>query len=106
MRGAVAWLAAALVLFACSESESKPKPLSEPDEKLYTLKGKIVSRDAGDNTLRVDHDAIPGYMEAMAMDYSVRGAKVTELPENGTRVEARLHVTDTAYWLTEVKKAN
>ena len=67
--------------------------------------GTIVGRDAHDNTLRVDHEAIPGFMEAMTMDYSVRGAKVAELPPNKTRVEARLHVSDDGYWLTDVKKA-
>src|SRR5512132_3829156 len=41
--------------FACAREQAKPKPLSVPGEKLYTLKGTIVGRDAGDNTLRVDH---------------------------------------------------
>jgi hypothetical protein len=93
-----------LVLVSCSKTESRPKPLSVPGEKLYTLKGVIVSRDAGDNTLRVDHQEIPGYMEAMTMDYSVRGANVASLPANKTPIEARLHVTDNAYWLTDVRK--
>jgi len=68
------------------------------------MKGVIVSRDAGDNTVRVDHQEIPGYMEAMTMDYSVRGANVESLPANKTPIEARLHVTDNAYWLTDVRK--
>lgn len=72
---------------------------------MYTLKGKIVARDSGDNTVRVDHEEIPGYMQAMTMDYSVRGPKVAELPPDGARVEARLHVTGRGYWLTDVKKA-
>jgi hypothetical protein len=55
--------------------------------------------------VRVDHDAIPGYMQAMTMDYSVRGAEVAALPPNGARVEATLHVTERGYWLTHVKKA-
>ena len=92
----------ALAVLACSDS-SKQKPLSEPGEKVYTLKGKIVSRDTGDNTVNLDHEAIPGFMEAMAMDYSVRGPKVAQLPPNGSRVEAKLHVTKDAYWLTGVK---
>ncbi len=104
MRRAAFLIALTLLVLSCSGSE-KSKPLSEPGEKLYTLKGKILARDAADNTLRVDHEAIPGFMEAMVMDYSVRGAKVTELPPDGSRIEARLHVTGTGYWLTDVKKA-
>ncbi len=89
----------AVAAFACS----KEKPLSEPGEKLYMLRGKIVSRDAGDNTIQLDHEASPGLMEAMTMDYSVRGAKVAQLPPNGSQVEAKLHVTNDAYWVTDVK---
>jgi protein SCO1/2 len=92
-------------LAACRVEESKAKPLSVAGEKLYPLKGKILSRDAADGTLRVDHEAIPGFMEAMTMDYSVRGAKVEALPPDGTRVEAKLHVANDGYWLTDVKKA-
>ncbi len=95
-----------LVLFAvaCGESE-KPKPLSVKGEQLYTLEGKIVLRDKGDNTLRIDHKAIPGFMEAMTMDYSVRGANVAQLPPDGSVITAKLHVVSDAYWLTDVRKA-
>jgi protein SCO1 len=104
MRDAALVMAVVLVLCACSGAESKPKPQSEAREKLYTLTGRVVTRDAGDNTLRVDHEAIPGFMQAMTMDYSVRGTKVASLPADGTRVEAQLHVTSDGYWLTGVKK--
>lgn len=94
-----------LALIACSGAETKEKPLSEPGEKVYTLTGKILERDSGENTIRLDHEAIPGFMDAMTMDYSVRGAGVAALPSNGTRVVATLHVTSNGYWITGVKKA-
>ena len=103
-RTAVVVVVLSLVAAACAKHESKPKPLSVPGEKVYTMKGVIVARDAGDNTLRVDHEEIPGYMEAMTMDYSVRGPNVLSLPPNKTRIEAKLHVTDDGYWLTDVRK--
>jgi len=102
MRRAVLFAALALLVLSCAKPE--PKPLSEKGEKLYTLKGKILSRDASDNSLRLDHEAIPGFMEAMTMDYPVRGAKVQELPPDKSKVVARLHVNDDRYWLTEVRK--
>jgi protein SCO1/2 len=93
-----------VVTVACGGSEAAaPKPLSVPGEKLYTIRGKVVARDAADNTLRVDHEAIPGFMEAMTMDYSVRGANVAGIAPDKSRLEAKLHVTDDAYWLTDVK---
>lgn len=92
-----------LALLGACEAGERPKPLSEPGEKLYVVKGVILSRDAANNTLNVDHEDIPGFMAAMTMDYGVRGAKVDALPADKTRIEAKLHVTDRGYWLTDVK---
>lgn len=91
-----------LFLFACTEE--KPKPLSEPGERLYTVRGIVLSRNDADNSLNLDHEEIPGFMTAMKMDYSVRGADVKTLPADRKRIEAKLHVTDRAYWLTDVKQ--
>jgi hypothetical protein len=105
LAGFIALLLLILLLMACSEeTASAPKPLSEPGEKLYTVRGVILSRNATANTLDLDHETIPGFMEAMRMDYSVRGAKVETLPADQSRIEARLHVTERAYWITDVKK--
>lgn len=92
-----------LLMFGCGGGEP-PKPVSEPGEKLYTVRGVILSRNDTANTVNMDHEEIPGFMTAMKMDYSVRGAEVAALPPDNSRVEARLHVTDRAYWLTDVKK--
>lgn len=102
MRRAVLLASLALLLLGCAKQE---KPLSEPGEKLYTLKGKILSREVSDNSLRLDHEAIPGFMEAMVMDYPVRGAKVAALPPDKSVIVARLHVMDDRYWITDVKRA-
>jgi len=104
MRRSAALALIALLLAACGDRSKQEKPLSVPGEKLYALEGRITGRDAPSNLLRVDHKAIPGYMEAMTMDYPVRGAAVQSLPTDNSRITARLHVTDTAYWLTDVKQ--
>lgn len=91
------------LLFACSADEAPSKPLSEPGEKLYTVRGVILSRDATRNSLNLDHERIPDFMEAMTMDYNVRGAKVETLPADQKRIEAKLHVTERSYWITDVK---
>jgi hypothetical protein len=91
------------LLFACSGGEDPSKPLSEPGEKLYTVRGVILSRDATRNSLNLDHERIPDFMEAMKMDYNVRGVKVETLPADKTRIEAKLHVTERSYWITDIK---
>ena len=91
-----------LIVLACGRSESE-KALSEPGERLFEVRGRIEGRDASDNLLRLNHERIPGFMEAMTMEFTVRGADVTSLPPDGAAVHAKLHVTDRAYWLTDVK---
>lgn len=102
MKYAVAMLFV-LLLAGCGGEEA-PKPVSEPGEKLYTVRGVILSRNETANTVHMDHEDIPGFMTAMKMDYSVRGADVAALPPDNSRVEARLHVTERAYWITDIKK--
>ncbi|HEX3577194.1 MAG TPA: copper-binding protein [Thermoanaerobaculia bacterium] len=97
---------ALLLALACGKAKvsNADKPLSVPGEKIYAMQGKIVGRDASENSLTIDHDAIPGYMEAMTMEYIVRGAKVDALPPNGTAIAATLHVTDDkGIWITAVR---
>ena len=89
-----------LVVVSCAKPQ---KPVNEPGEKVYALKGKIVSRDAGEQSVRVNHEAIPGFMEAMTMDYPVRGTTVQQLPADGAPITATLHVHDDKYWLSDVK---
>ncbi|PYQ31019.1 MAG: hypothetical protein DMF56_03685 [Acidobacteria bacterium] len=91
-----------LALLACG-AEKKDRPVSEPGEKLYAMRGIVLSRSAEDNSLKIDHEAIPGFMEAMTMDYPVRGAKVGSLPADRSRIETKLHVTERSYWITDVK---
>lgn len=93
----------AVSIVACSKPEVKSKPVDVAGQKVYEMRGKIVSRDRGENTLKVDHEEIKGFMEAMTMDYSVRGQKVEQLPPDGTRVTAKLHVVDDGYWLSDVR---
>jgi hypothetical protein len=97
---------ALILALACGKLkiDNAGKPLSVAGEKVYALQGKIVGRDAAENSLKVDHKEIPGFMEPMMMDYIVRGAKVGALPPNGANIEARLHVTEEkGVWITNVK---
>jgi Copper binding periplasmic protein CusF len=102
-------IALALIFtLACGKAQvdNSANPLSVPGEKVYAMHGRILGRDTSENSLTIDHREIPGYMEAMTMDYSVRGAKVEALPPNGTNIDAKLHVTDEkGIWITGVTKS-
>ena len=91
-----------LLLIAIACSKQSPPPTAS--EKTYPMTATIVSRDPAQNSLNLDNKEVPGVMEAMKMDYPVRGAKVESLPPDGTPVDVTLHEQDGRYWVTNVRK--
>lgn len=62
----------------------------------------IVSRDPARNTLNLDHKEVPGKMMAMKMDYELRGAKVSDLPPDGSPIVVTVHDLNGSYYVTDV----
>ena len=87
----------AVLVIACGKSTPPAK------ENTYPLTATIVSRDPAQNLVTMDNKEVPGVMESMRMDYTVRDAKVGTLPPNGTPVTATLHERDGSYWVTNVR---
>lgn len=83
---------------ACSGKHEPP-----PKENVYPMTATIVSRDPAQNTVALDNKEVPGVMEAMRMDYTLRDAKVAALPPDGTPVTVKLHESDGRYWISDVK---
>jgi protein SCO1/2 len=44
--------------------------------KVYKLRGKVVSADAAKGEVTLNHEAIPGFMEAMTMPYKLKDASI------------------------------
>ena len=84
---------------ACAKETST----SAAKEKSYPMTATIVSRDPAKNTVNLDNKEVPGEMAAMKMDYELRGAKVSELPADGTPVEVTVHDMNGSYYVTDVK---
>jgi protein SCO1/2 len=59
------------VLAACHSSQKPPAP-SSAKAKVYHLRGKVVSTDAAQGEVTLNHEAIPGLMEAMTMPYKLK----------------------------------
>ena len=104
-------LVLALVLtfgLACQKPESVRSDTAAgataATEKTYTMRGRLVSRDAATNQVTIDNEEVPGgVMAPMVMAYELRGARVESLPADGTRITSTLHVQDGKYWVTDVK---
>jgi protein SCO1/2 len=64
----------ALLVLAGSHSGQKPLTPSSANQnyQVYHLRGKVVSTDPARGEVTLDHEAIPGFMEAMTMPYKLK----------------------------------
>ena len=92
---AVFWMA------ACS-----PKTESKGPAKHYHVSGTVVSLNVKDQTASIDAAAIPGYMEAMKMDYPVASKSDFDKLHPGDHIEATLDVYESGdYSIASVEQA-
>lgn len=93
----------ALITFtACQKQESKAPSAAE---KRYPFVGKVVSVDKPNKKAKIDHESIPGFMEAMTMDFPIHQDWVWEDLAPGAEIRAELVVDSTAkdpYWLENI----
>jgi len=73
----------ALIFVGCARS---------PAIKHYALHGKIMSVDKLGHDLIIDHDAIPGFMDAMTMPYPVSDNAMLDQVSAGDEIKADLKV--------------
>ena len=63
---------------------------------VYKLRGKIVSTDAAHGIVMVNHEAIPGFMEAMTMPYQLKDPSIASDLHPGDTITADVLVTKNA----------
>lgn len=63
---------------------------------MYKLRGKVVSIDAAQGELTVNHEAIPGFMEAMTMPYKVKDRNALTALHAGDTITADVLVSSDA----------
>ena len=70
-------LLAVVALAGChSGQKAQPQAASSQNFKVYKLRGKVVSTNAAKGEVTLDHEAIPGFMEAMTMPYKLKDASI------------------------------
>ena len=74
--------------------------------KIYLLTGKIGAIYRELNTLEVEHDTIPDYMEAMTMKFPVKDPKLIKGLKVGDVIQAKLHVSQNSgdWWLSDIRR--
>jgi protein SCO1/2 len=72
------------------------------DERRYDVRGKVVSVDAENGMVTLDHEAIGDFMAAMTMPFPLKDEWAFEYLEPGNRLNAVLVVSGNQYWLENV----
>jgi Cu/Ag efflux protein CusF len=95
------YLAAALLLvsLACSTKQAEFVVAHK-----YTLTGTVVSLNSKAQTASIDAAAVPGFMEAMRMDYPVKSRADFDRLRAGEKISATLNVSasNDEYNLTDI----
>jgi protein SCO1 len=58
--------------------------------KTFPIRGKIVSVDSAHGSVELDHEAVPGFMDAMVMTYKLKDPSVVSELHPGDRITATL----------------
>src|SRR5262249_46695262 len=74
-------------------------PEASASAKRYEIKGKVVSADNSSHKVTIDHEAIPGYMEAMTMSFTLLEDWVYPELTPGAQIQATLVVDTGRTWL-------
>lgn len=101
MRYFIFLLFSILLFTACKGPAGTANQNASAEAKRYSLKGKVVSVDRAAKKATVDHEDIPGYMNAMQMEFAIRADWVWDDLTPGSDIRADL-VVDNAnggYWL-------
>ena len=71
-------------------------------QKQYSVRGKVVSVDAKEGVIALDTDAIPGFMEAMTMAYTLDNPSVATELHSGDEIAAQLQLDARGAVLSEI----
>jgi protein SCO1 len=82
------------VLSGCRSGQNS-QDQSNTGVKVYHVRGKVVSTDAQHGIVVLDHEAIPGFMEAMTMPYQLKDANIISDLHPGDVITADLLVSKT-----------
>jgi protein SCO1 len=77
---------------------------SAPAERLYEVKGKVVAVDAQKPSVTLDHEDIPGLMQAMTMEFAIPDPHLLNGITVGDSVRGRIRKDEGGYVLRSLEK--
>jgi len=92
-RAAAGLILVAALMTGCKHSSKDASVATSAVElKSFPIRGRIVSVDAAKGMIMLDHEAVPGFMDAMIMPYKLKDASVASELHPGDRITAKLLV--------------
>jgi len=89
---------ALLAVAVAAGCHSSPKPDSQGPAalsfKVYKLRGKVVSTNSATGEVTVNHEAIPGFMDAMTMPYKLKDPSILSELHPGDTITADVLVSE------------
>ena len=86
-----------VALTGCHSGQNDSAQISaDPDVKVYHLRGKVISTDANHGIVMLDHEAIPGFMDAMTMPYQLKDPSIISDLHPGDVITADVLVSKSA----------
>ena len=76
--------------------ESSPDSSSDSSYKVYKLRGKVVGTNPATGEVTLNHEAIPGFMDAMTMPYKLKDSSIVSELHPGDVITADVLVSQGA----------
>jgi Cu/Ag efflux protein CusF len=88
---------------ACNRGAPPPAGQPQGGTKRYSLKGKVISVNKQAGNASIYNDPIAGFMDPMAMPYTIKAPATLDELQPGDTVTADVVVEPDKYWLENVK---
>lgn len=90
---------------ATTNGPNSDAPVASASAKRYPIKGKVLSVDKAGKKISLQHDDIPGFMEAMTMDFPVHEDWVWDEMKPGVDIRGELVVDNAGkdpFWIEKI----
>jgi protein SCO1/2 len=103
MKTTALYCALLLAVAGCKPQSAALPPPAGGVPKTYAVHGVVQAVAPDQRRATIKHDAIPGYMAAMTMDFSVRDTNALAGVSAGDEISFTLAVTETNDWMEKVQ---
>jgi protein SCO1 len=102
----IAWLAVSCDKPTVPARQASSGGSNQSSQRVFQVKGTVLEVSPAEKSVRIRHEKIPGYMDAMTMPFDVKDTNELTGLEPGDSVSFRMLVTERDGWIDQVRKLN